>query len=445
MPSLQTRLGAGLFISLLFVFAGLWLLVSNATRYLAEGYLYSRLQHDAESLLIATQLDPAGQLFIDELRISSIYQKPFSGHYYYIAHGNNELRSRSLWDFSLTIDNSSGATQVRSRTPGPQDQELLVLVSNYSRNGENYTIAVAEDFTPIEQDISGFQKRFTLAAVFMLALLVLLQGVLLRTSLHPLKRVSDELRDLERGELSRLDENVPSEIAPMVREINHLFSVLVQRLERSRNSLGDLAHALKKPLTVLKQLTSAPGLEGQMELKQQLISQTDHIGHITDRILKRARLAGEGPGGTYFSLDRDLPDLIHTFKLLYKDKEIGLTVDKPGKSLIAIDRDDMLELLGNVLDNACKWSRKLVTLVIRCHKEQLLITVDDDGSGVDDDAIKDIPARGTRLDETVQGHGLGLAIVSDIVRQYGGTLEIAHSSAMTGLSVRLTLPLKLLS
>ncbi len=443
MASLQTRLGAGLFISLLLVFAALWLLVSNATRYLAEDYLYSRLQHDAESLLMATQLGPAGELFIDESRINSIYQRPFSGHYYYIAHENQELRSRSLWDHVFPIDKTIPVLQVRSRVSGPQNQELLLLVSDYSRDGKHFTIAVAEDFTPIEKDISGFQRRFTLAAVFMLALLVVLQGLLLRTSLRPLKRVSDELRKLERGELSRLSENVPSEITPMVKEINHLFTVLVQRLQRSRNSLGDLAHALKKPLTVLKQLTSEPGLDGQTDLKQQLVNQTDHIGHITDRILKRARLAGEGPGGAYFSLDNDLPDLIQTFKLLYKDKEIRLTLEKPGEALVAIDRDDMLELLGNVLDNACKWSQKQVALVIACKKDQLVIKVDDDGSGVDDDALKDILRRGARLDETVHGHGLGLAIVSDIVRQYGGTLKLEHSTAMSGLSVCLKLPLKI--
>lgn len=439
MRSLQGRLGAQLVLALLAVFMILWLVVSNAIRSVAEDYVASRLEHDSETLLAGLSFDAAGAAVIDQARIDAIYQRPFSGHYFQITHDGTVLTSRSLWDQQLVLSDSAIGSATRWHLPGPQQQPLLAVAGHYRKQGKNLTIILAEDFTRIETDIAALQQRFTLIAALLLVVLVVLSIVTVRSGLQPLQRVRQEVDELEQGSRQQLSVAVPREIAPLVIEVNRLLQLLNTRLQRSRHALGDLAHALKKPLTILQQLERDEAIRAHTEMQQTLTTQVDSMRQIIDRQLRRARLAGEGHGGVYFHAAVEIPPLLDALRRIHCDKNLRIVTDYAPELRVGLDREDMLELLGNLLDNAAKWARGQVHLTLRVDREFELV-VEDDGSGVAAPDLAALPRRGTRLDESVAGHGLGLAIVSDIVAQYQGRIEYGQSVLLGGLRVAVTLP-----
>lgn len=438
MRSLQFRLSLGLFISLLLAFVVLWILVSQASRYLAESYIATRLEHDTESLLAAIQFDGAGKLSLDISHLNPIYTRPFSGHYYTILSNDTTLRSRSLWDQELYIRPVDVGVQQRIHLHGPQQQPLLLLVNGFEKSGKHITIGVADDLSPVEADLAHLQHYFELAALFLLLALIIIQGFILHAGLRPLEKTRRELQALAQGTLIQLDRNVPAEISPLVDEINHLLEVMNRRLSRSRHALGDLAHALKKPLTVLQQVSRDKALTSYPELQQVLTSQLDTIQRHVTRILQRARLAGEGPAGSLFRADDELAALLTTLQHMYYNKTIAFETRIPAGLILAADREDMLELIGNLLDNACKWASSKVRITIaQDHGTQ--IDIEDDGPGVEEEKLAELTRRGLRLDEAREGHGLGLAIVSEIVSSLGGVLHLQRSTELGGLHVQVTL------
>lgn len=439
MNSLQLRLSLGLFVSLLLGFVVLWLLVSNASRYLAEDYIAIRLKHDSETLLTAIQINPAGTMTLDETRINPIHKRPFSGYYYKIISNKAMFRSRSLWDQDLLVNSLPVGNSQRSHVTGPQQQPLLLLRNGYDKAGQTVTIAVAEDLSSIDANIARFQQNFSFAAGALLLALIIIQGFVLHFSLHPLDKTRKELQALMQGNLTQLSPNVPKEISPLVAEINRLLEVLGKRLTRSRNALGDLAHSLKKPLTVLKQLSQDKTLSNNPALQQALTEQLNSMQRHMTRILHRARLAGEGPVGSIFVADQEIPALLMTLQSMYRDKALHIDSGITPDTRIAVDREDMLELIGNLLDNACKWAHHRVHLQLQCDQVTRL-QIEDDGPGVDDADLLTLTRRGQRIDETAEGHGLGLAIVNDIVEQLGGTLHLQRSKELGGLQVTVILP-----
>ena len=444
MLSLQARLGTGLLVSLILVFLVLWLLVSNTIRYLVEDYIASRLEHDGESLLTAVTFDRQDTPILDSARTDSAYRRPFSGHYFKITSGENVLRSRSLWDQDLVVPALQAGAGIRLRLTGPERQPLLVMVKGYSKQDHTLTIAVGEDLSSVEAAIASFETRFTGTALLMLLVLIVLQAVIVRTGLRPLERVRREIRALEHAELRGLSADVPREVAPLVLEINRLLEVLNRRLQRSRHALGDLTHALKKPLTRLRQLSHDNALAKQPAVQQTLDDQTRIMQQLTDRVLRRARLAGQGPVGVLFSVAQEVPVLIETLRSMYRQKSLRFDIDFQEGLTLPFDREDMLELLGNVLDNACKWARGCVSLTMRMNTK-VCIVIADDGPGVDEESLAKLTRRGVRLDGSVAGHGLGLAITRDIIEDYRGSLTFGRSEALGGLSVTLSIPVNPMS
>jgi signal transduction histidine kinase len=440
MNSLQSRLGTSLLVSLVIVFTLLWLLVSASIRYLAEDYIASRLHHDAQTLLSTLQDTDEGGVNLDLNSLDAIYTRPFSGHYFSIHVDDEVIRSRSLWDQSLAVEIIKPGALARTYSIGPQDQPLLILSSGYSKKGKHITIAVAEDLTAIEEDISDFQRKFALMALGSLLALIIVQVVILRIGLHPLVKIRSEVGLLESGERERLSERVPDEVKPLIREVNHLLQVLGTRLQRSRNSLGDLAHSLKKPLTVLTQLQDDDYVQNSTELKQTLETQINTMQRTTDHILKRARLAGEGPVSARFDISKEIPFLLETLQRIHLQKNIDVELDIADDLELKADREDMLELLGNLLDNAFKWAKCQIKLSITRQATSTEISIEDDGPGIPGDVIDTLTKRGARLDERIEGHGLGLAIVLDIVELYKGRIQLDKSNGLPGLRVRVTLP-----
>ena len=255
MRSIQLKLGTGLLFSLIVAFSSLWLLVSINIQFLAKEYIASRLEHDAEMLLNTIDFDNNGVLMIDATRIDLIYNQPFSGHYYVISTGKQSTSSRSLWDYELNVTAVNTGQQLHAIQQGPEQQSLLLVSSGYNKHGNKLIISIAEDLNPINKNIDQFKYWFTVMALGMLLILVILQVFILRKSLKPLTRMHAELKLLQQGKISKLSAESPSELRPLIDEVNHLLSIMEQRLRRSRDALSDLAHAIKKPLTVIKQIT----------------------------------------------------------------------------------------------------------------------------------------------------------------------------------------------
>lgn len=434
MKSLQLRLGIGLFISLFSVFIILWWLTSNSIRYLAEESVAEHLEHDAISILAALSPDAANNITLDVNRIEPIYLEPFSGDYYQVITHEQVIHSRSLMDQNFAIQALSAGQTHKFYVTGPKQQPLIIMVYGYSKLGRDITIALAEDLSPTLARIASFQQRYTLISLVLLLLLIAVQVIILRKSFYPLVRIQKQIRALEHGERTQLDTNVPQEVAVLVAEVNWLLSILNQRLQRSRNALSDLAHALKTPLTVLQQLPREEILASQPEICHTLQTQTRNMQRIMERVLKRARLAGAGPATLKFDIQHEIPALIHVLKNIYRDKNLSITFSAPENEPLLIDREDMLELTGNLLDNACKWAKFRVTVRFNINREIHLI-IEDDGPGVSEDDMDRLTQRGTRLDEAVNGHGLGLPIAQLIAEQYGGQLILHRSNELGGFCV----------
>lgn len=434
--SLERRLLLGIAISVILVFT---LLLSGGTlavRQLNERYVFARLEQDALALLAAVRSTPDGGLQLRARRLSPAYEQPFSGHYFVILGPTGELnRSRSLWDESLAVTWLEAGQVRRDRLAGPAGQQLLVHTSGFIKLEQPVTIAVAEDVTPLARQIRRYQSIAAGTCALMLVVLLLLQRRLVRQALQQLDEVRDDVRRVGAGELKALGEAVPSEVRPLVHEFNRLLELLAQRITRSRHALGNLAHAIKTPLSLLAaELGRMSAANGGLAL-----AQLERIRQLVDRELRRARIAGGGLPGQQFDTDQDIPALLESVRLLHRDRTLDIEAHWPRGTRLPIDREDALELLGNLLDNAGKWTRHRIRLTVDTSTEGLLIEIADDGPGVADENLPQLANRGARIDETSEGHGLGLAIVGDIVRSYDGSLEFFRATELGGLSVRILL------
>ncbi|MGC1955604.1 MAG: HAMP domain-containing sensor histidine kinase [Gammaproteobacteria bacterium] len=439
MTSIQGRLGMWLVGSVILLFGLHWLVMSRAPRMFTEEYVRSRLEHDGEGLLLGLRFEADGQPALDPAYITPIYQRPYSGHYFLILAGNYRLRSRSLWDEDLALPQDVATHSGPWHVTGPQRQPLLLWARRFEKEGREVVIAVGEDLTVLHEHVARFRNRFTVITLVLLLFAVLAQRLMVRLALRPLNQVREDCQRLERGEIANLSENLPLEVRPMVAEINRLLYLMQQRLERSRNALGNLAHALKTPLTLLSQR-----VEGDAELRDATTLSTirqavGSLSGIVNRELKRARLAGGRSPGQRFDVALELASLIALLKRVYAEKGLQYEVVAAEGKMFSGDREDMLELFGNLLDNACKWARTRVHVRVAAGPG-LVFSIEDDGPGVRHEVLERLTQRGMRLDESTAGHGLGLSICQDVVRQYQGSITFHRSIRLKGFQVSVRLP-----
>jgi signal transduction histidine kinase len=438
MTSLRARLGLGLVSSLVVMIGLLWLTVGISVRILMEDQLASRLAHDAESLLGGLNIDAAGHAVLDARRIQGIYQQPYSGHYFQVDVEGEVLRSRSLWDAVLPVPRVVlGETRVDFIT-GPQQQALLLWTRGFRKQDRMVQLAVAEELDAMLAAMRGFRLRLAAWSLALLFLLLLIQRYIVARSLRSVSAAADDVVRLEQGDISALDERVPDEVRPLVAAINKLLQRQQQRLLRSREALGNLAHGIKTPLTVLQQLGREKIPAEDVEAHTQLQRYSRQINEQVDQSLRRARLAGDSLGASRFDLRTDLPPLVDTLNRLHRDKSIVFRQQTGKSGTLPMEQQDGMELLGNLLDNAWKWARTTVQLTVE-HDTQWRILVEDDGPGIDAAGLQLLVQRGMRQDENIPGHGIGLSIVKSLVEELAGTLQFRASPSLGGLQVSITL------
>jgi len=436
LKSIQRSLSLGLIcvlllVGLLLVQSSLWLFESGLQRNLATD-----LREETEGLLTAVVRGPDG-FKLDTSRLNPRYQRAFSGHYFRIDLPGRSWRSRSLWDAEPAWPERNGLAD--DLLDGPQEQRLLSYRAEYRRDGQTVTITVARDYTPILKSFA--QVRLGGLGLVGLALLIflLLQRYAVTLAMRPLERARQQIAQLQQGQRQQLDIQVPVELQPLVEQINHLLAHTDDTLKRSRHALGNLGHALKTPLAVLGSLTLREELGAHPTLQAGLREQLEQIQQRVSRELGRARLAGEVLPGSYFECAEELAPLFETLQMIHR-RDLDLQWQTHDGCRLPWDREDMLELLGNLLDNACKFARSKVLLGIDQEADGFVIQVEDDGPGIPEDRREAVLERGTRLDERAEGHGLGLGIVRDILAAWSGELRLEQSS-LGGLRARIYLPM----
>lgn len=435
MWSLSVRLFRHLLAGQLLITFLVIVIAAAALLIAATEYFQTRLQHDRDLLMQELHWDD-GQLDVHTQILPPIFITPFSGHYFQLDWQGQRLVSPSLTHRHLPDTELKPAGESWSWQSFEQDQHLYVLTQTLVIRGQPVVIRVAEDMLPV---VTLFGQAFTNLLLFLLAVMWLVfvwQRRQMRAALSPFEQIRTELRQLGQQEIERLDRPEMKELIPLVEEINQLGERMQERLIRARLASGNLSHSLKTPLTILNNRLDE--LTGDADNLAEAKAQIQRINHLIDNEMKRARIAGLMSQMAQLDLGALLQELTRSLEKLYPGIQIQLHL--PEASQYPGDREDMFELLGNLLDNACKWAHNRVIVAVEAADGDLVITIEDDGSGVAEEQLQSLHRPGLRLDEKTEGYGLGLAIVADIVSQYQGGLQFGRSDTLAGLSVEVRLP-----
>lgn len=412
----------------------LWAFRSHLERQLdAELGAYQR------ELLAAASIDEAGRLTLAYIPADPRFARPLSGWYWQAALGGDTIRQ----SISAGPMGAGALPQLSTRDGiteliGPGDRELRVSRRQVSLPGTDLpvTVLVAAPCDEIDADVHQF--AFHIVTTFVGLGIAFLVAVYLQVGfgLRPLAALRREIAAIRAGRADRLGPHFPDEIEPIVAEVNALIDHKRQLRERARNEAGNLAHALKNPLSVMAHEIAGLEADKQRVLATQIASITEQV----ERILKRIRTAGPSAAGhARVELAEVAEDLAFSLNTIYRDRHLSLATDIDPAAAFAGDRGDLMEMLGNLGGNACKWARSRVTIIARRQGDRLSVVIEDDGPGIAPPVRDAVLTRGQRLDERVPGSGLGLDIVREIVTLYRGGLSLGDS-ALGGLRVEIDLP-----
>ena len=373
----------------------------------------------------------------------------FSGLYWQVEDDDTSfsLHSRSLWDtrIALPVDPLEVGVIHRHILPGPGDAKLLVqerrIVFPTVEGERSLRMAVALDRTELDAARTAFAGDLVPSLGILGIVLVLAVWFQVRMGLKPLDTIRQGINLVRTGNTRRLPANQPTEVMPLVDEVNDLLEAQEAAVERARQRAGDLAHGLKTPLTILRGDAARLREKGENELAGEIEGLVETMRRHVDRELTRARLHEKGTlQGRSANLGATAAKIIRTINRTPAGDSRQWHLEVPEKLMVGIEEGDLVELLGNLVDNAAKWAhRDIVIRTIGGPGERVRLLIEDDGPGVPDEALKRLGNRGVRLDEQAPGNGLGLAIVRDILSAYGGDISFSNRKS-GGLCVQLDLP-----
>ena len=380
-----------------------------------------------------------------------LFELPLSGWYWQVARLDGQKpeikSSRSLWDANLPrLSDLNQPTPGGTRegyVRGPEEQRLR-LVERIIDLGEEgrFLVVVAGDATEIEDEIRAFDGWLLLTFLALGLVLLLTTTFQVRFGLLPLKRISESLAAIRSGTAERLEGRFPEEIAPLARETNALIEANREIVERARTHVGNLAHALKTPLSVMRNEAVARTDDPlAAKVGEQVDIMRDQIAHHLERARLAARLTVIG---TITEVRPVVDALARTMEKIHRDRAITIAIDAPQDARFRGERQDLEEMVGNLVDNACKWAQSRVSIEVfperaGGHAEMVRIVVDDDGPGLSPTERQQVARRGQRLDETKPGSGLGLSIITELSGLYGGGLTLG-TAPIGGLRAELVLP-----
>jgi signal transduction histidine kinase len=415
---------------------------------------HAELKTHLDQLAANLAYDATGQVVLAGVLSDPRLAKPYSGLYWQIdrvagnetANAIGLLRSRSLWDsvIEVPIDTPADGDIHQHQAVGPEQQVLgtvqrivsLERPDNQTAPPLTLRLLVAADERLMIEPMARFNSALWLTLAILGLGLVIAAVVQVVVGLAPLRRLRDGLAAVHAGETPQLGGDFPAEIQPLVEEFNSVLAQNAEVVTRARTQAGNLAHALKTPLSVLANAAN----ERDDELARLVSDQVDSARRHVDYHLSRARAAAKvRVPGAHTAVLPVVEGLLRVMRRVHADRQLELVVMPMADGLaFRGEEQDMQEMLGNVLDNACKWAHRRIEFLAEARDGKLLITVDDDGKGIAADRRNAVIGRGTRADEQVPGSGLGLAIVSDLAAMYGGCLELTDSR-LGGLRVVLSL------
>lgn len=410
------------------------------------------LSTDADDLYAGVSVGPRGAVFAPAITDAHA-TRPYSGKYWQIGvlagdgrvRALPDARSRSLWDADdlgvppAVLHGLARGGRAFFDGPGPHGQHLRIAAMQRRLTGraDPVILMTAQDRSAIDEDVRHFALA-TGAALLLLGAGVVSAVILqVRVGLRPLFAMRRDVAAVRQGGAERLSGEYPSELAPLAAELNALLDHNQEVVERQRTHVGNLAHALKTPVTVM--LSEARGRPGP--LADVVRRQAELMKAQVEHHLRRARASARFPGtGERTPVAPALDELVRTLDRIYGGR--GLDIDAEAEPGIAFlgERQDLLEMLGNVLENACKYGRAEVRARgVAAAAGAWRLVVEDDGPGLAPEEREEALRRGRRLDESAPGSGLGLSIVDELARAYGGALRLDRSE-LGGLRVELTLP-----
>ncbi|MFZ2065191.1 MAG: ATP-binding protein [Xanthobacteraceae bacterium] len=397
-----------------------------------------------------------------------LFELPLSGWYWQVTRLDSKTpqvrSSRSLWDSALPhLDGGSSAADAEYRqgyAQGPESQNLRLVERNIDLGDEGrYLIEVAGDASEIDDETRSFNHVIGATFAALTLALLLTTALQVRFGLAPLTRISQRLAAIRSGRAERLEGRFPVEIAPLARETNALIDANREIVERARMHVGNLAHALKTPLSVMVNEAAA---RGDDPLAKKVREQAEIMRDQVSRQLERARLAARlTVVGTLTDVPPVVTALARTMEKLHRDRDIAIAVDVPEHVFFRGEQQDLEEMIGNLVDNGCKWAQSRVAIEVIADrgadgagkgqhtpkgdgaegggKPRVRIIVDDDGPGLSPVEREQAALRGQRLDETKPGSGLGLSIVVELANLYSGALTLG-AAPIGGLRAELVLP-----
>ncbi len=391
------------------------------------------------AMIASAEIGPAGEVLLNRPLGDQRFLEPNSGLYYQISgDGFEPFRSRSLWDRSLRVEGKHQDVDVHVRDSKEfRDEPLRILERDVMLPSSKirWRFQVAQSREQLDEQIAVLRKTLVRSFALLGIGLIVLAALQTYYGLLPLRKVRKAIARMRSGTATRVDEPLPDELAPMVEELNGLLEHNETQAEEARRHAGNLAHALKTPLTVIMNAATADAAD----LPETVCREATTMRRQVDHHLARARAVGRrGHAHSRADVWPSLEAVERAVARLYP--QVRIDRDGPKDLAVHVERQDLDELLGNLIENAAKYGGGSVFVTVSGEAGFVQFLIEDDGAGIPEEKRQQIFDRGARLDTSKPGTGLGLAIVRDVAEIYGGTVTLEESEDLGGLAARLRLP-----
>lgn len=387
-----------------------------------------------DELSASIEVDESGKLTLATPLSDPRFNRPYSGLYWSIDNAADQLRSRSLWDKKITFDKGE------KHALGARDERLIYIETSlyFPEYDGPIDVLIGIDEQPLEDTVAELMGQLWVILALLYFGVLMIIVIQVQWSLSPLTKMHKELSQVRSGDKASLDGEYPREVAPIVLDLNALLFHYQELLERARHHAGNLSHALKTPLSVLRNEIST----SEQDIRDRLQDPVSQIQHQIDYHLGRARMAGSKNILSVKTNPSERIDAISlAFDKVYAHRDVTLINEIDSELVVAVEDTDFDEMVGNLLENAYKWSSSIIRVHSVTHANQEIdIIIEDDGCGIPEEKLEQVIKRGVRLDETTPGTGLGLNIVSEMAHSYRGKFTLERSS-MGGLKAVLHLKL----
>lgn len=417
-----------------------------ALAWLVHGLLLDRMSQEFvegrlkdEVAFLAHQIHESGGN-LDALQTGDYFEEVFH-HAFAIHSPSRTLISPQAWApflEPLVKSTAAGSLRIEGADVAGAPSDILAYRASVTVGKTPIVVIVAEDLATLHRSQNELHIWTAIVSLLLILLLVAVIWLGINLSLRPVMALKTTLKRLQEGEISRIQVDAPEEFRPLVLQLNQLLDSLDQRLARSRDALANLSHSVKTPIAAVRQVLEDPDRPLDAHLRHQIAARLGDIDRQLEAEMRRSRFAGPQVGRSAYPV-RQARELLWMLGRLYPDRSFELSTSLADETRWPVDEHDLNEILGNLLDNAGKWSSRCVELDLSQSRRCILIRVTDDGAGVGDQELERLGQRGLRLDEQTPGHGLGLAIVVDIVGRYGGRLAFS-SGAGKGLVAMVEIP-----